>query len=495
MSRDGGTASPGAIGYWSGGRPRRHPLVVSVVALNFSVALISILFSGIVGLESFGRARHMWVAIVQLRRTMAAPPRGLPAPVPVRRATSRPSQYRALKPREIAPVIVLIERKLQSPQTGAHLTDAQKQTLTRLLSADPQRLIDPGVEVGSEVPGQLQVVRATLSPEGILTLTINHGGASRIYRTRIDAAGQDHPAPFVSSPVVAAPSQSYIFPQPQPTPDAEVLQSWTGEFHAEVCGVVFCGVSLLLDLVLIASAILLLVSSRKGVALMWSYVVLKLLLVAVAWLLPLTSVFGEFTREIDAVGTGPVVVSAVYPIALIFILAQGVFRSPSLNTVAVSPPNITGAPAGPPPSWKVVGIMSLVVSLGTLALSGYWFWNEISEISATLGRPDAFASEQEIAHTSAVDLSIVSAILFALAMILLSGAVCLLRGKGSGVVLHWIYAGLQIVASVALGGVLVWSISNTPAGMMFFLGAFPGLIGCIYPLLIFVVLRRRRVRA
>jgi len=438
----------------------------------------------------------MFGAIAQLRQGMAAPPGGLPAPAGGLPAPAGPSQYRALKTNEILSVINLIERRLMSPQESPHLTDAQKQTLTRLLTADPQKLIDPGIEVGSEVRGRLQVVRATLSPQGILTLTINHGRPSRIYRTRIDGAGQEHPYPFSLPPMAPAPSQSYTFPRP--TPDAEVLRSWTSEFHAWVCSEIFCCVSLLLDLVLIVSAILLLVSSRKGVALIWSYVVVKLFLVGVAGLLPLTMVFGEFTHEINAVGLIPIAASAVYPTALVLILAQGVFRSPSLNTVSVSQVNITGAQAGPPRSWKVVGIMSLAVSLGTLALWGFLFSNEISEINETSRQiaqraPESFASEHEIAHTSAVDLSVVLAILLALAMILLWGAICLLRGKGSGVMLHWIYAGLQILASVALGAVLVWSILNSPAGMMFYLGAFTGLIGCIYPLLIFAVLRRRRV--
>jgi hypothetical protein len=277
-------------------------------------------------------------------------------------------QFRALTAGEISSAINFIQHSVESPQGAAHLSDAQTATLTKLLSADPQRLIDPEIAVGSEVPGRLQVVRATLSRQEGLTLTINHGGRSRIYRTRIDAQGHEFAAPYLSDSMVLSPPATFAFPQP--TPDSEGLRQWGDEFHAEVCGAIFCGASLLLDLVLIVAGILLLFSSRKGVALMWMYVVVKLLLVAVAVSLSLTSVFGDFTRGINPFGVLPVVMSAVYPAALLLVLPQGLFRSPTLRRNRVAPENLADTHTHPPRSWKVVGVMSLVVSLGSLAVLG-----------------------------------------------------------------------------------------------------------------------------
>jgi hypothetical protein len=494
MSEDGGASSLEPLGYWSGRAPRRDPLVVSVIVVGFCIALISILYSGISGLISIGQARHMGQAITQLQRTPT--PRRFAAPTAVPTPTSRPLQFRALTAGEISSAINIIEHAVESPHGAAHLTDAQKATLTKLLSADSQRPIDPEIGVGSEVPGQLQVVRATLSTQGELTLTINHGGRSRIYRTRIDAQGQELAAPYLSDSMVLSPPATFAFPQP--TPDAEVLRQWGDEFHAEVCGAIFCVASLLLDLMLIVAGILLLFSSRKGVVLMWMYVVVKLLLVACAVSLSLTSVFGDFTRGINSFGVFPVVVSAVYPAGMLFVLPQGVFRSPTLRRNRVARENLADTQTHPPRSWKVVGVMSLVVSLGSFAVLGYCLFESISEVSEVsrqiaAGAPDAYMNEHQIERDSAAKESMVAAVLFLPAIILVCGAILLLRASRFGVDLHRVYAVLQIIGSMALGWVLFSSLlyTDAPPVAAIVIPVFPALIGCIYPVLIFVVLRRR----
>jgi ACR3 family arsenite efflux pump ArsB len=59
-----------------------------------------------------------------------------------------------------------------------------------------------------------------------------------------------------------------------------------------------------------------------------------------------------------------------------------------------------------------------------------------------------------------------------------------------------VYAVLQIIGSVALGWVLFSSslYTDAPPVAAIVIPVFPALIGCIYPVLIFVVLRRRADR-
>jgi hypothetical protein len=84
----------------------------------------------------------------------------------------------------------------------------------------------------------------------------------------------------------------------------------------------------------------------------------------------------------------------------------------------------------------------------------------------------------------------IATILLLLALLLLGGGVLLIRSDRRGILIHKIYAALQIVASIGLAAVLMEEISSIAVGFQFFFGAMPGMVGCIYPLLLFVFLRR-----
>ena len=70
-----------------------------------------------------------------------------------------------------------------------------------------------------------------------------------------------------------------------------------------------------------------------------------------------------------------------------------------------------------------------------------------------------------------------------LAFVLLIGAVLLCRGKiFLGLLLHRIYAVLQLDASIALAFAAMAELYDSPAGMLFYLGIIPGAIAAIYPI-------------
>jgi len=61
----------------------------------------------------------------------------------------------------------------------------------------------------------------------------------------------------------------------------------------------------------------------------------------------------------------------------------------------------------------------------------------------------------------------------------------LLRSDGRRLILHWIYIPLQSLASIALA---IWFILNSPAGILFYVGAILCLIGFAYPIFLLPLL-------
>jgi hypothetical protein len=76
-----------------------------------------------------------------------------------------------------------------------------------------------------------------------------------------------------------------------------------------------------------------------------------------------------------------------------------------------------------------------------------------------------------------------------LAVLLLPAAVLLYRSDRRGLRLHLLYIPLQMVASGFFAVCVMESIYNSVAGMIFYVGAIPGLIGCVYPVLLLMLLR------
>jgi len=162
---------------------------------------------------------------------------------------------------------------------------------------------------------------------------------------------------------------------------------------------------------------------------------------------------------------------------------------PISNAINYASPGAHRAPR----RYRIISLISLFVSLGSLTLSGELFWAAIGSIHdasrhIAANDPGEFWQQYQTQYTSSCYLSIIAALMFLLAVVLLVGAVALRRMNPKGVFLHRIYAGMQILASIALAWNLMWDLGNSPAGMIFYVGAVPGLIGCIYPVVALLAL-------
>jgi hypothetical protein len=480
------------IGYASSGlvHPRRDPLVVVVVVLNCCIAIVGIFYSGIFALQSYGeveRAHHDAISFQQgyaRRQATYAAILNAPAWTPPAsyKPTSAPSSFRALTPPEISDALNLVLRRLDSSHLSPHLSPAQIKTLTKLLSTTPQKLIDPTIPLGSEISGHLQIVRPFLSNDGSLTVTINRGSPANLSRICLDAAGQEVPTRSVFTPTPGPPPIAYNLP-PLPQP-AVILQQYSGQARAAMWSTTRYGVSLVLDLLLLVAAVFLLNSSRKGIWLLWLYVVLKLSIVAVEGTPLMTMLAGD--GDASLFGKVPIVASAIYPAALIVILRQRIFRSPSLiHQDSTESSSIAHR------SWKIVSILSLVYATISLLLIGFVLSEAMYQLSQAPREAAGTNMDQPDYQSS---LAVVCALVFMLilATLLLAGAILLLLRKRPGVLLHRIYAVLEIPASLVLGGIVIWAVTTSPAGMIAWIFAFPALIGCIYPIVILTTLRDRK---
>jgi len=140
----------------------------------------------------------------------------------------------------------------------------------------------------------------------------------------------------------------------------------------------------------------------------------------------------------------------------------------------------------------------LFVGILTLLLSGYSLWASFEAMSKTAieivhNPPRAYSSPEfeerhrqlENDYTADYYGSMIFGGFLLLAILLLVGAAKLSRADRWGLVLHWIYIPLQILLSIALAIDYMWLIANAfPfgfGGIIFYIGAIPGLIGCLYP--------------
>jgi hypothetical protein len=144
--------------------------------------------------------------------------------------------------------------------------------------------------------------------------------------------------------------------------------------------------------------------------------------------------------------------------------------------------------------FKIIGSASLIVGLLSALIFGGVILGEFGEFSRVqrdhLRRPEAYKAEFEGRRQNATLVTLIAIPLLLLAIVLIYAAVQLYRLNPRGIVLHRFYARSQLLGSLALSGILMWGIYNSPAGMLFFLGIVPGLVACIYPLTVLSLLRQ-----
>ncbi|MGD0768390.1 MAG: hypothetical protein ABSB42_09380 [Tepidisphaeraceae bacterium] len=149
--------------------------------------------------------------------------------------------------------------------------------------------------------------------------------------------------------------------------------------------------------------------------------------------------------------------------------------------------------AFPAQGLRIVGFFSLVVSILTLLLGGYLLWESFKKMSQaardirdlSARGPFVVSFGNELSYTGSRWESVILAGLLLLPVLLLLAAAMLLRSDGRRLILHWIYIPLQSLASIALA---IWFILNSPAGILFYVGAILCLIGFAYPIFLLPLL-------
>jgi hypothetical protein len=141
---------------------------------------------------------------------------------------------------------------------------------------------------------------------------------------------------------------------------------------------------------------------------------------------------------------------------------------------------------------KRVGVASIVIGLLSLVICAAAIFGEAAELSQITQdrrvRTEAFESEFGDRQDSAVVNSISAVFLLCSAVLLIAAGSLLYRLNPRGISLHRLYAAVQIIGCVWLSFILMRSIYNSPGGMLFYIGVIPGLIGCIYPIVVLSLL-------
>jgi hypothetical protein len=103
-------------------------------------------------------------------------------------------------------------------------------------------------------------------------------------------------------------------------------------------------------------------------------------------------------------------------------------------------------------------------------------------------RPHAYQEEFQTRHDDSITMGIIFATFIPCSLVLIFAARAIPKSPRRSFIMMWIYAMLQLAAGVALGVTFMRAIYHSPGGMLFFIGAFPGLIACAYPAFLLIYL-------
>jgi hypothetical protein len=466
---------------------QRQPVIRDVAIISVCVACLSFFINGCLELGALQQLSHVKEETAQtqqglMRRAQIMANYNAPSPEIVKPPSVR-RPFRALTPQEISGVLKYINAQVSSSSANA-LTKTQTEALTKRLSTEGQNLIDPDSPLFSESPGKVQLVRAWIDSDHCLSIVVRYGSALDVMRLRLDAAGLELHQKI--SPVVS-PRLNPVPPMLS-LPPSQVVSMYQGDYVSALASTVISAIDLLLAVLLFIAGILLLLWRPRGIPLHWVYASLKLLLSIFVATPIFTAWLGSSEQLIFLLGGKWALLGCVYPIALLFFLFHRAYYKPSPTEAATSVGSSSSVSHDPwqehellnyavsglgryPPRLRNIGVASLVMSVLSLCVYSEVFVN------------------------AEWQYRILIAMLMILALLLFAGAIMLLRSDQRGVLAHKIYAALQILINIVLAGVLMEDIYNSPAGFVFYLGAIPGILGCIYPLLLFVFLRRSAIRS
>lgn len=305
---------------------RRTPFGTTVAIINICVASLGLLTWGafehatLNELLQVDRARQRAQQTAAGRATLFANAEVLSKAAADRASKLAPgeSSYRALKPDEVTNILDRIQTQLASPTGIGAFTRAQRSVLSERLSSDGQKLIDPNVPLGSDIPGRLQVIRAFVDQQGVLSLYVNHGNGN-FYFSRLNPTGTDLGARISSAWTMSRPLPTTLTPQ--------MLQNYHVQYIRALAVVLVQAVNILLSALLFVAGFCMLMSYRQGIRLLWLYVALQIMACIVEGTPFLRTVFGtSIPVELPPVYFPLVVLSGIYSICMLFMVLARTFR-------------------------------------------------------------------------------------------------------------------------------------------------------------------------
>ncbi|MGD0389231.1 MAG: hypothetical protein ABSC42_09775 [Tepidisphaeraceae bacterium] len=483
------------LGYASAGLYRQHPLVTAVGIVSICVGSLGLLFDCVSEHSAVGELRAANQATAQMQQLAVRRAQSLAAGM--KAAASQPTAFRALTPAENSATIDYINKELDSRNHDS-LDEAQRNALVKMLSKDGQGLIDPDVPLGSQTPGRLQMVRAWASGNHSVLLAANHGSPYNIYRTRLDAAGNQTAYPtiglsnFSSNPI---PPPMTITPQQ----NQQILHD---QYISAMLSAIIFGINAILAIILLAAGVDLLKSNPRGIRLHWAYAAIKLPLSIAVGTSVLTTYFATQMPLEFPLGTPLALVGCLYPISLLIVLPSGTFRSPAHNSAAVS--QSFGFGESRPSLFTAIGMISICVGCINLLVGGFYEIGAFGEMSRA--NYDRAVEEQQLRwqdlklspyraqmydreYQSAEFAAIVFPLDLVPGLLLLIGAYQILKSKPRGIMTHRVYAVLKLITAT-LGAIAVFASFEIEGPIL----VLPSILAVIYPVALLIALRHENPR-
>lgn len=316
------------LDYASAGLGRRSRLVTTIGILSICVSCLSLLVGGWcehVALEEMSLLTQDVAIRKQNAATNAAQVAAAAAQAAAiaRAAATRPAP-RALTENEIAEVIRYIQSRshVGRLQSGP-LSPAQIKTLTRMLAAPGQSIIDPQIPIGSQDVNGIGYQWAPLAfvyRDGVLYLKIEHGGAwgDTKFSTQIDSAGNELET-NVSLPADKYPMGSWL------PVDLQLIGEFQELIVKAVLASILLAINLALALLLFVAAVLLLGSKPRGVQLHRLYVLMQIPASIVGWLAFMWMLGQSPVGILLPYAAIPGLLGCAYPLLLLMVLRKGTF--------------------------------------------------------------------------------------------------------------------------------------------------------------------------
>lgn len=350
----------GPIEYASAQGFRRSSPVTVVAIISICVAVLSLLFNGLLLRITITRLYRAQSLQGQMQQMIAARNQKM-AQLSAGNPATHPFQARALNSKEISRVMDFIGKQLGADVGGESLTIAQELTLTRLLSQDGQQLIDPNTPLVTQRGPQTQSAFARMDRDHVLSLDIFHG---RFFN-------QIHINPDGKESHVTTPTTPTPFSTPAPPPlTAQNQKILHNQYAAAWASIAIYSINLLLAILLIFGAIYLLRRNPRGIHLHWIYVVCKPLICILASTEIFTSYFGIENSLQFPLDTSVTLLGCFYPLVLLIFLRSRTFRG---NARGGTPGYLSfAADDQRPPLFTAIATASICIGCLSLLVGGFF---------------------------------------------------------------------------------------------------------------------------